>query len=140
MFQNINMLAVLVSSVLSLVLGFIWYGPLFGKKYMALYGMQNMSPEEVEMRKKGATKLYVIQLLLALFEVFVLAHFITGFGAVTGIIGSAWIWAGFVMPTVAAACMWTTDSGKVSWSKFLIQGGYQLLIFIVFGAILGAWY
>lgn len=140
MFANINMLAVVVCAVAALALGFVWYGPLFGKKWMRVMGSDQMSPEAMEKMKKAAMKLYVVQFLLSLFQAFVLAHFVSGFGIATGILGSVWIWAGFVMPTIAAACMWTSDSSRVSWTKFLIQAGYQIILFAIFGTILGVWY
>lgn len=38
MFKNINWLAVIVAIVLMEALGFLWYGPLFGKAWMAALG------------------------------------------------------------------------------------------------------
>ena len=43
------------------------------------------------------------------------------------------------MPTVAGAAMWNNDSAKISWARFMIQAGYQLVLFVMFGLILGAW-
>ncbi|HLD39833.1 MAG TPA: DUF1761 family protein, partial [Candidatus Nanoarchaeia archaeon] len=33
-----NYLAVLVAAIAAYVVGFLWYGPVFGKKWMALMG------------------------------------------------------------------------------------------------------
>lgn len=140
MFVNINIWAVLVCAVLSMGLGFVWYGPLFGKKWMEII---KADPNDLEARKqmqKGVMKLYIVQFLLTLFQVFVLAHFVSGFGIGTGIFGSLWLWAGFVVPTIAAASMWNNDSSKVSWARFLIQAGYHMVLFAIFGAVLGFWY
>lgn len=38
MFDQVNWLAVLAAAVASFVIGFLWYGPLFGKRWMALLG------------------------------------------------------------------------------------------------------
>lgn len=35
----VNYLAILVAAVLSMVLGFLWYGPLFGKEWTKLMGV-----------------------------------------------------------------------------------------------------
>jgi hypothetical protein len=45
----------------------------------------------------------------------------------------------FVMPIIAGTAMWNNDSKKIAWTRFLIQSGYQLVIFIIFGLILGFW-
>ena len=140
MFANINILAVLACGVVGLVLGFVWYGPLFGKLWMHLCKMDELSEEEKLKMQKNAMKLYATQLLLTLFQAFVLAHFLGGFGAVTGIFGSLWIWAGFVLPTVATLSMWGNDSGKTAWVRFGITAGFQLVLFVMFGLILGIWY
>ncbi len=140
MFENINMLAVIACAVAGLALGFVWYGPLFGKKWMEISKMNEMTEEDKAKMRNGVMKLYVTQFILTAFEAFVLAHFLAGFGAVTGILGSLWIWAGFVLPTVATLSMWGADMGKTAWTRFGITLGYQALLFVVFGLILGVWY
>lgn len=135
--MDINFLAVLVGVVLSMVLGTIWYGPLFGKKWMALNGMDLTDPEEIARARRGMWKVYVAQILLSLFQVYVLAHFIQGWSDVSAVEVSLWVWGAFVMPTVAGAVMWSNLAG--AWSRFLIQSGYQLVLFVLLGFLLGAW-
>ena len=137
--MTINYYAILVSAILAMVVGAIWYGPLFGKKWMEVVGI---NPSDMKARKKmqkSAGKLYVIQFLLTLFQVYVLAFYVAGWTDASGVENALWIWAAFVIPTVAGAAMWNNDSAKISWARFLIQGGYQLAIFLMFGLILGYW-
>jgi hypothetical protein len=136
---EINLWAVLVCAVLSMVLGSLWYGPMFGKKWMEIVGATDMDMEARKKMQKNAVKLYVIQFLLTLFQVGVLAYFITNTVGVGKLDGSLWIWVAFVMPTVAGASMWNNDSRKISWARFLIQGGYQLLLFVMFGLVIQFW-
>ena len=44
-FTSVNWLAVIVGTVVSMALGTLWYGPLFGKTWLRLIGK---SPEEIE--------------------------------------------------------------------------------------------
>lgn len=37
------------------------------------------------------------------------------------------------------AVMWTNETGRLKWARFIIQGGYQLVLFIVFGLLLQFW-
>lgn len=136
---EINAWAVLVCALLSMVTGGIWYGPLFGKKWMEIL---KVNPEDLKNRKemqKKAMPLYVIQFLLTLFQVYVLAHYFTGWKEASMYENALWIWAAFVMPTVAGASMWTNDSRKMVWSRFLIQSGYQLVNFMLFALVFGIW-
>ncbi len=138
--MQINYLAVLVCGLAAMVLGSIWYGPLFGKKWMEIIkATPPKTPEEKKKMMKEAMPLYAIQFALVLFQAWVLAYYIAGWTDASGLENSLWIWAAFVMPTVAGSSMWTNDSRSVMWARFLIQSGYQLVLFIMFGLILGMW-
>jgi hypothetical protein len=140
MINSINVWAVLVSGVLSMVLGFIWYGPLFGKKWMEICGVDKLDMERRAEMMKGVWKLYITQFLLTLFQVWVLAWYVQTISALSSPVHTAFsMWIAFVMPTVAGSAMWNNDSGKVSWARFLIQTGFQLVLFIMVGFILGMW-
>lgn len=136
---SINYVAVLVCAVASMALGFVWYGPLFGKKWAQIIGVNTADLEARKKMQQSAGPLYIVQFLITLFQVYVLAHYIAGWEEASGVTNSLWIWAGFVIPTVAGASMWNNDSAKISWARFLIQGGYQLALFVMFGLILGNW-
>ncbi len=89
--------------------------------------------------QKTAGPLYAVQFLLTLFQVLVLAHLIADTELVSGLERALWIWAAFVIPTMAGAVMWTNENKKLKWARFLIQGGYQLVLFTVFGLLLQFW-
>jgi hypothetical protein len=137
--MEVNFLAILVAAIFSMVLGAIWYGPLFGKKWMEIIGADSKDKKAREKMQKEAGPLYGIQFLLVLFQVFVLAFYIKGWGEAGGIENALWIWAAFIVPTLAGSAMWNNDSNKVKFSRFMIQAGYQLILFVTFGFILGVW-
>ncbi|MFO7669694.1 MAG: DUF1761 domain-containing protein [Bacteroidales bacterium] len=136
---EVNYWAVASGAVLSMVIGAIWYGPVFGKKWMEILGVNPADKEAIKKMQKSTGPLYAAQFLLTLFQVLVLAHLVADTKIAGGIERSLWIWAAFVIPTLAGAVMWTNDTGKLKWTRFLIQGGYQLVIFIVFGTLLQFW-
>lgn len=136
---NINYWAVATGAVLSMVIGGIWYGPVFGKTWMKITGVNPDDKEALKKMQKSATFLYLAQFLLTLFQVLVLAHLVADTKIAGGLERSLWIWAAFVVPTLAGAVMWTAETGKMKWTRFLIQGGYQLILFIVFGLLLQFW-
>jgi hypothetical protein len=137
--MEINYLTLIVCAVLSMVVGAVWYGPLFGKKWMEIC---RVNPDDLEARKrmeKEAMPLYGMQFVLSFLQVYILAHFVKGWSDVSGIESAVWIWLGFVMPTVAATSMWNNNPSKMKWAAFLIQSGYYLILFILFGYMLGTW-
>jgi hypothetical protein len=137
--MDINYWAVLAGAVASMVIGSVWYGPLFGRKWMEI---NELNPDDVAKREamqKEAMPLYGVQFVLSLLQLYILAHFIQGWTEVSGVENAVWIWLGFVMPTVAGLAMWNAKPNKVKWAMFLISSGYQLVNFVVFGWILGTW-
>ena len=137
--MDINYWAVLSCALLSLVLGFVWYGPLFGRKWIEI---NELSPDDLAKREamqKEVGPLYAVQFILSLLQIYILAHFVQGWSEVSGVESAAWIWLGFVMPTIAGLAMWNAKPAKVKWTLFLISSGYQLLSFVSFGFILSTW-
>ena len=133
----INYWAVLGCGVVSMVVGYIWYGPLFGKKWLRLMGVNPEDLAKCQEMQKAAGPLYGIQFLLSLFTAYVLAHYIAGWKEVSGVENSLWIWAAFVMPIVAGNALWSNLKNKEKWTMFLLGAGYQLVNFVLFGLILG---
>ncbi len=72
--QEVNWLAVLVAGVIPMVIGFLWYGPLFGKKWLALMEMT----EEDIMKDFNPAKTYGLSFLLSLVTAYVLAQLLAG--------------------------------------------------------------
>ncbi len=143
--MSVNYWAILVCAILSMFVGVIWYGPLFGKAWMRVI---KVTPEDLKAREKmqkSAGPLYLVQFILSLFQIWALSHFLRGWGVRTeGIPPSALensliIWAAFIVPTVAASAMWNNDSAKISWTRFGLQAGYYLVNAILFGLVLGMW-
>ena len=134
-----SFLPVLACGVLSMVIGSIWYGPMFGKKWM---GICKVNPEDVAARKKmqkEAAPLYLVQFLITLFQAFVLYRYMVSInswgGFESNISHSLIIVFAFVIPTVAGSSMWNNDTSDVKWSRFLIQSGYQVVQFVMFALV-----
>ena len=131
----ISFWAVLVCAVVAMIIGMLWHSKaLFGNRYMQAIGADtNMPPEKMKEIQSKMWQLYITQFILAILQAWVLAVFIK--------IGSSaiFIWAGFVMPTLAGQWMWSARPRKLAWTGFLISAGYNLILFFVFGLILKAW-
>ena len=135
---EINFLEVLAASVVSMVVGFLWYSPLlFSKPWMKLSGMT-----KDKIAKANMTKTYGISFVVAIVTAYVLAHvmglsmnFYDYSGLMTGLTSAFWMWLGFVMPVQLTG--WLFD-GK-AFNLFLINTGYQLASLLSMGVVLGLW-
>ena len=137
---TINYLAVLVSGFASIALGSLWYGPLFGKKWIALSGITKQMTDKA--KPKDMIKAYVLSFVGALLTAYILSHYIVfanayfdKSGALAGATSGFWAWLGFVAPMTMGMVRW---EGK-SWKLWLINNGYNLVFLLVAGMILGAW-
>ncbi|MFZ2804154.1 MAG: DUF1761 domain-containing protein [Patescibacteria group bacterium] len=136
-FIPINYLAVLVCAVVQMAIGAAWYSPaLFGSAWMRLSGM---TPDKIAAAKqKGMGMIYGMQAVLALLEVWILAHFIflaDAHSIATGATIGFLAWLGFVATVSAGAILFEKKSIKL----FLLQSGYQLICLVITGAILAVW-
>jgi len=139
----INYLAVLVSTVVMIVLGSLWYGPLFGKKWIALMGFDMNKVQEMQAKGMGAMwKSYALMGLGALIMSFVLANSISFTKIVLGTTGMAagmqaafWNWLGFIVPVSLGTVLW---EGK-PWKLWFLNAGYYLVGLLLIGTLLAVW-
>jgi hypothetical protein len=120
-----------------MVVGSIWYGPLFGKKFQQLMGMDKWSPERQAQEKKNMGKLYALQLVASLVMFYTLAVFVDKTGSVGlngGISIALWTWIGFVVPVQLGSAIWGG-----SMPLFYLAAGNMLVTLLAAGAIIGLW-
>jgi hypothetical protein len=145
-FPPINWLAVLVAAIVIFALGGLWYSPvLFMKKWIAL---QNRTEEQMRAEAAAANMpvMYVSAFVTALLTAVVMAHLLGHLSAAvdpnvmrpSAAHGAAFgfaCWLGFAAPTSYGTAIF---SGKPK-QLWLIDSTYNLVAFMLAGAILGAW-
>jgi hypothetical protein len=132
----INYLAVLVAAIASIVLGFLWYGPLFGKQWIKLMNFDKKKMKEAKNKSMGKT--YVVMTIGTLITSYVLAHFVDYLDAsnIAGALQAAfWIWLGFVATVMLSTVLW---EGK-SWKLYSLNSAYWLVNLAVMASILTIW-
>ncbi len=138
--MDINFVVIIGGAVLSMIVGSIWYGPLFGKKWMEICGATAEDEGRRKEMQKAALPLYAIQFVLTMMQLFVLVNQMTWGGWTAQAVGvSFFYWLGFVMPTIAGSAMWNNNPTKMKWAMFLIQSGYQLVMFLIYGFMISMW-
>ncbi len=134
----INYAAVIVAGVVNMVLGFIWYGPLFGKQWAEMMGF---TAERMEKTKSAdMNKSYAIMMAGSFIMAYILAHFFVfastytfTFGLSAGLMVGLWSWLGFIAPVTVGSVLW---EGK-PWKLWLINSGYYLVGLLLMGMVLG---
>lgn len=132
MFADLNWLAIIACTVFSMVLGFIWYGPLFSKRWMELVGIK-----KEDVNAKDAMKGNLISVIGSFIASTALAVIVKwmGYGLDQGLLAGAVFSFAFIVTTY-----FSNDAyEKRPMSLTLINAGYRFVYFVVIGAILGIW-
>lgn len=131
----VNYFAVLLCGIANMAIGFLWYGPIFGKQWMALVGL---TPEKMAKSKKEMPKKYTLMFLTSLLTAYVLFHFIwyAAPGSYTLFIAiktALWGWIGFVIPVNVSKFLFTPDRKPIR--LLFIETGYYFAALIVMSSI-----
>jgi hypothetical protein len=131
--MKINYAAVFVAAVAYWLLGALWYGVLFGARWMVL---ENVSMEQA--KSMNPVLPYVISFILNLLIAYSLAQICIwrnantiGRGASVGVL----LWIGFIGPITYTTYMYEMRPKEL----FAINQFYPLAGLVLMGAIIGAW-
>ncbi len=140
---SVNYLAVAVCVLVAMPVGFLWFGPLFGKAWAKHMGMEDMEqPDGAAMSTS-----MVIYALGSLLIAVVLANTMGAFrpsswnvgqdqaGWVYGLNGAFWTWLGFFLPLQMGRVAWE----QKGWGLVAINSSFDLTRLLLFGMILGYW-
>jgi hypothetical protein len=137
--HNLNWLAILVAAISTMVVGFLWYSPiLFAKPWMREMGYDPNDKAKTQEMQKSAGPAYAGSFLASLLSAFTLALILHGMHEENLHIGltlSFHVWLGFVATVQLTGALFMKQSMKL----FAINTGYQLVCYLVMGAILAAW-
>jgi hypothetical protein len=132
-----NYLAVFTCGVVIFILGGLWYSPiLFAKRWMALMGITEADIKAAS--NKSMSLQYLTVFICGLVTAWVLAVVVNHFQDLTALRGAmigAFCWLGFAGATSFGTALFSMKP-KELW---LINSGYNLVSFVIAGAILGIW-
>src|SRR5512143_3894770 len=127
MLKGVNWIAVIVATIVLQELGFVWFGPLFGKAWMAAMGKTATSG--------GSNLLMAVGVVNTFVCVTGLAWLINRVGAATlsaAVMTSVAAWFFFSLTTQSLEYLYMGMSLQV----LVLNAGYQLVAFIFAGAML----
>ena len=128
----VNLISVLVASVASFFIGFLWYGPLFGKEWRRLMKFSVKDMKKMKMTPRNAM---VLGFTSTLVMVYVLALFIEVANPSTlleGVMISFWIWLGFIATNTLGTVLWEDKP----LSLYFLNNCYNLVNLLVAALIL----
>lgn len=127
---DFNWLSIIVAALSAFAVGGIWYGPLFGKRWMRETGVTEESA-----RSRNMVLLYGSVFVINVFSAFILAHVLATYGTpdlmLSVMIGGG-VALGFVLPAIGVNYLF---QGR-SLVLFLIEGGYWVIAYKLMAAIL----
>jgi hypothetical protein len=133
---NVNLWAVLLAGIASIVVGSLWYSQLlFGKQWMALMKVKMPSKKEMSAMKGKMMGGYVAQFIASLVTFYVLGTFMD-YAGVTTIAGALQValcaWIGFVATYSLGSVLWEQKPFKL----WVLNNAYNLLMLLIGATIL----
>lgn len=138
-FRDVNLYSVLACAIAAMVVGFIWYSPLlFARPWMRLMGVDPEDKAKLAEMRKGAALSYGASFVAALLTALVLGKIIWISGVASPLYAmkvAFAVWFGCVSTVQLTGTLFA----KQPFGLYLINTGYQLVTYLVMGAILVHW-
>jgi hypothetical protein len=140
---TVNHVAVFLCVLLAMPLGFLWFGPLFGRTWLRQMGMEHVPPPGGAAMAKSTLIYAGGSLLMA----YVLAHSLEIWRPSTWQIGpdaapwvyalngAFWNWLGFFLPLQMGRVAWE----QRGWGLVAINAGFDATRLLLFACILSYW-
>jgi len=133
----VNTWTVLCVTVVSFILGFLWYGPLFGKLWIKLSRVS--ATHLAKSKKEGMAKPALLNFIGTFIMVYIFAGFVSLLDVVNpfqGVVLGFWIWlAFFACTTLLGGVLW---EGK-SWDLYVFNGLYWIVNLMLIGFLIVVW-
>jgi hypothetical protein len=128
---TINWLAIIAASLVGFAVGFLWYGPVFGKKWMEATGLT-----ESDIQGGNMVKIFGFTLIFQFIMAYCLAMFFGNeVGLQEGAIYGFLAGFGWVAMAIGVNALYE----RKSWKYIFINGGFWVVVYTLMGLILGAW-
>lgn len=134
--MDLNYLAIALAVAAQFGVGFLWYGPLFGKTWGKIHGFDKLSKETQQKLMREMGPYYGLQLLVTVITTFVLAIFISNLPGWNAYAMAGFFWFGFVVPAQVSSVIFSNTPKEWMLTKVAIQGGASFICYEVAAATL----
>lgn len=135
---TINYLAILLVAVEAMIIGMLWYGPVFGKIWMKYMGVNPHDHKMVEKMKKESGPAMACSIVGSLVTAYVLSHIVDYAAAKTlteGLLVGFWVWLGFCAPVIGTQVLY----GNKPKGLWLVDSGYYFVFWLLAAVTLTLW-
>ena len=129
--MTLNWIAIIVVTIIAFVIGYVWYGPVFGKAWLDALGK---TEEDIQ----PSPTPFIISFVTTLITCIAMAMILGGLG-IEGWMGGACVGLLVGIGFIAASSASDTAFCGWSWKLFAIQAGYRVFYSVVMGIILAVW-
>jgi len=131
---DVNYFAVVVVAIINLILGFLWYGPLFGRQWMTYMNITTPSrPDRAAMAKTTGGSFVGALVFASVLSLVV--DWAQAASAAAGIRVGFWAWLGFVATVTINSVLYERRPTGL-WA---LNNAYYLLTYLIAGALLAVW-
>ena len=133
MLENVNIIAILIATVVSMAIGAGWYSSP-ANAWMNANGFSE--DERAKLNEDGSPVVYLIAALSHLVMAYILSGILyhaQAFSIFGGMLSAVLIWAGFVVTTMTVNHRFQMKP----WSLTAIDSGHYLIVLLAQGVILG---
>jgi hypothetical protein len=124
-------LLIIIGALAQIIIGAVWYGPIFGKIWMRINGFDSKSKEEQAKLMENMWITYVLQAVLSLFTAYVMYFVVTLWQIGTPFMTTLILWFGLIVPLAGSDVLWSSLTPRMRWQKFYIVAGYNLVALLV---------
>lgn len=126
---TVDTMGVIIMAISGMVVGWLWYGPLFGRTWVRL---MNINPDAMDKSKMGLR--YLGAFAGTLVMAYVLANVIEGF--VLTSLGDALkagclMWLGFIAPVTLGSVLWGGKNIKL----WILDNAHYIIVLVLMAGI-----
>lgn len=136
-FLNVSIWVILISGVINMAGGMLWYGPLFGKPWMKGMGIDPNDKEKIKEMQKGSGTGYAFSLIFSLIFGYTTDLILNTLNLSNVFVALALVfivYIGFSLSNTIKGILW----GEISKSVFVINTGFE--VFSVIALTFAAYY
>lgn len=130
-FVNLNIWSILLSAISAMILGGLWYGPLFGKSWMKMMGFTEKNMKSMPLTPMQSMILGFIAALVISTAIGSLINWASDRTIISSIKVALFVWFGFLVPVIIDSFLWEGKQFKL----FLFNASYRLTSLIIMAII-----
>ena len=120
-------LYIIGATIVQFIFGAVWYSALFGKAWMRIMEVEQVSKEELSKMQKDMMPFYFLQLFLTGFTTFAFANLLPVVPGMTPYHLAFWLWIGFVAPATVTTVLWGRTKKQFWLQQITIMLSAQII-------------